>query len=162
MTDQLIAHAQELAASITATPTVVEHHPVIEALSGFALMSSAVIGYIGIAIMMYGCALAAADFVRNQFVKRKHLSHLRIQLGKHLALGLEFLVGKDIIESIVEPTWDDLAKLGAIIVIRTVITVLLTKELKEVEEEIKVEREEVEVEREEMANAKIQEMNKRQ
>lgn len=54
-------------------------------------------------------------------------------------MGLEFLVGKDIIESVVHPTWDDLGKLGAIIILRTVVTIFLSRELKEVEEEFKLE-----------------------
>ncbi|PIR49316.1 hypothetical protein COU79_05570 [Candidatus Peregrinibacteria bacterium CG10_big_fil_rev_8_21_14_0_10_54_7] len=71
---------------------------------------------------------------------------IRIELGKHLALGLEFLVGKDIVESIVHPTWNDLGKLGAIIALRTVVTVFLSRELKEVEEELKVEGQELALE----------------
>lgn len=55
-------------------------------------------------------------------VKRQtHIPHIRIDFGKHLSLGLEFLIGKDIILSIMEPSWDDLGKLGVLVTIRTVI-----------------------------------------
>jgi uncharacterized membrane protein len=60
---------------------------------------------------------------------------------------LEFLVGKDIVESIVHPTWDDLGKLGAIIILRTVVTIFLSRELKEVEEELNVESKELALEK---------------
>lgn len=64
---------------------------------------------------------------------------IRIELGQHLALGLEFLVGKDIVDTIIDPSWEDLGKLGAIIIIRTVLSIFLARELKEVEEEMTME-----------------------
>jgi uncharacterized membrane protein len=157
MLDQLPEQARLFLGSFIPAAAAQPSHPLVSGLSGFAMIAAATIGYLGVAIMVYGAFRAAFDFIRSLIRRNNHLSRLRIELGKHLALGLEFLVGKDIIESIVEPTWNDLGKLGAIIILRTVITIFLTKELKEVEEEIKVEREEVKVEREEIALKNIQE-----
>jgi uncharacterized membrane protein len=61
-------------------------------------------------------------------------------MGQYLALGLEFLLGKDILESIINPTWEGLGMLGSIVVIRTVITFFLERELKEIREEMKDEQ----------------------
>ena len=44
---------------------------------------------------------------------------IRLQLGKWLALALEFTVAADILRTAVAPTWDDLGKLAAIVLIRT-------------------------------------------
>jgi uncharacterized membrane protein len=98
--------------------------------------AATLIGYIGVAVMAYGSLKSAYLFFRSRFGRDDALPLIRVDLGKHLALGLEFLVGKDIIESIVHPTWDDLGKLGAIIALRTVLQIFLAREIREVEEEI--------------------------
>ena len=50
-------------------------------------------------------------------------------------------MGKDIIETIVSPTWTDLGKLAAIVALRTVVTVFLSWELKAVIHEVEEEQE---------------------
>jgi uncharacterized membrane protein len=44
-------------------------------------------------------------------------------------LGLEFLIAADIIRTIIRPTLEELAILGGIVVIRTVISYFLGKEI---------------------------------
>ena len=46
-------------------------------------------------------------------------------------LGLEFLIAADIIRTIVKPSLEELAILGSIVVIRTVINYFLGKELRQ-------------------------------
>ncbi|MBT5237587.1 DUF1622 domain-containing protein [Candidatus Peregrinibacteria bacterium] len=110
----------------------------LEALSVFV---ASIIGYIGVMIMAYGGIKSAIHFMLSSIRRQNHLPHIRIELGKHLALGLEFLVGKDIIESIMQPTWDELGKLAAIITLRTAVTMMLSWELKEIKKEINEEKE---------------------
>jgi uncharacterized membrane protein len=98
------------------------------------------IGYIGILVIFVGCVrglwLFARKFVRQDVL----LADIRLELGHYLALGLEFLVGKDIIESLVQPTWDNLGKLAAIIILRTSLTFFLSREVHEMRQEMKEER----------------------
>lgn len=108
----------------------------LETLSIFA---AGVIGYIGVVIMAYGGIKSAIRFILSTLRRQNHLPYIRIELGKHLSLGLEFLVGKDIIESIVHPTWDELGKLAAIIALRTAVTFILSWELREAKSEIAIE-----------------------
>jgi uncharacterized membrane protein len=61
---------------------------------------------------------------------------VRVRLGHALSLGLEFLIGADILKTAVAPSWDDIGQLGAIIGIGTVLNVFLTREIKLEEEEI--------------------------
>ncbi|MDP7069382.1 MAG: DUF1622 domain-containing protein [Candidatus Peribacteraceae bacterium] len=110
-------------------------------LESLSIFAAAVIGYIGVTIMAYGAVKSAMHFTLSAIRQNNHLPFIRIDLGKHLALGLEFLVGKDIIESIIRPSWDDLGKLATIIAIRIVITLMLSYELKEIKEEIAQDRE---------------------
>ncbi len=56
---------------------------------------------------------------------------LRHQLGSHLLLGLEYMIAADIISTIYHPTLIDMALLGSIVVIRTVISHSLQREVDE-------------------------------
>ncbi|MUL39193.1 DUF1622 domain-containing protein [Gloeocapsopsis dulcis] len=49
----------------------------------------------------------------------------RLEMGYAFSLGLSFLVGASILKTIVAPSWDDIGKLGATILIRTVLNYLL-------------------------------------
>ncbi|MDY0149468.1 MAG: DUF1622 domain-containing protein [Kiritimatiellia bacterium] len=55
----------------------------------------------------------------------------RLRLGHALSLGLEFLIGADILKSAVSPTWQELGQLAAIVAIRSAINFLLMWELKQ-------------------------------
>jgi uncharacterized membrane protein len=124
---------------------VVEQSSLVLGLDVVSVVVASVIGYIGVAVMTYGCFVSLYRFVVTRTKVHDTLPMIRVNLGKHLALGLEFLVGKDIVESIVHPTWDDLGKLGAIIALRTVLTIFLSRELKEIQEELEVEKKELEI-----------------
>ena len=51
------------------------------------------------------------------------------RFGMWLLLGLEFELAADIIASVISPTWQDIAELGAIAVIRTFLNYFLEKDL---------------------------------
>ena len=94
------------------------------------------IGVLGVLVICFGVASGLARFVRSEFLAvrgmkvdedRKHLRHL---LGYYLLLGLEFLIAADIIDTLMKPTPQDLLVLGAIIVIRSIISYSLNAELK--------------------------------
>lgn len=94
------------------------------------------IGLLGVLVIGFGVASGLLRFVRSEFLAvrgvnmdedRKHLRHL---LGYYLLLGLEFLIAADIIDTLMKPTPQDLLVLGAIVVIRTVISFSLNSELR--------------------------------
>lgn len=133
----------DLVESLPADQSEAALHPLVHGLDQMSIFTASIIGYIGVAVMTYGALHALIAFVTATVYQKGNHHIIRMDLGKHLALGLEFLIGKDIIESVVHPTWDDLGKLGAIIVLRTVITLFLSRELHEVKEEIEVQEEEI-------------------
>jgi uncharacterized membrane protein len=55
------------------------------------------------------------------------------RFGMWLLLGLEFELAADIIGSVISPTWQDIAELGAIAVIRTFLNYFLEKDLEQAE-----------------------------
>jgi uncharacterized membrane protein len=93
----------------------------------------ALFGYLGTGTLLWG-ALRALALVARPARHSDAYGEARILLGKHLALSLEFLVAKDIVDSLVEPSWDELGKLAAIVVLRTVIQLALARELRELTE----------------------------
>ena len=70
---------------------------------------------------------------------------IRQNLGRSLALALEFLLGADILQTAVAPTWDDIGKLAAIAVLRTGLNYFLALELKETPPEPEIIKEEIPV-----------------
>ena len=94
------------------------------------------IGVLGVLVIVFGVASGVFRFLRLEVgaargltvdQDRKHLRHL---LGYYLLLGLEFLIAADIIDTLMKPTPQDLLVLGAIVVIRTVISYSLNAELR--------------------------------
>lgn len=98
--------------------------------------TSSAIGFLGVVVIVFGVINGLWRFAQSELrsvrgmdvdEERKRLRHL---LGYHLLLGLEFLIAADIIDTLMKPTPQDLLMLGAIIVIRTVISFSLNAELK--------------------------------
>ena len=78
---------------------------------------------IGIVLAIYQFAAHFKDEASSNF------NRVRLTLGKYLALALEFQVGADILSTAIAPSWEQIGKLGAIVVIRTLLNYFLTKEL---------------------------------
>ncbi len=94
------------------------------------------IGILGVLVIVFGVACGLVRFARAEFraargaevdEDRKRLRHV---LGYYLLLGLEFLIAADIIDTLIKPSGQDLIVLGAIVLIRTVISYSLNAELK--------------------------------
>lgn len=98
---------------------------------------SQIIAIIGVAVIVRGVLLITYRLVRLEFkrIKQKYIFKerevLRHQLGSHLLLGLEFMIAADIIGTIANPTLNDMALLGSIVVIRTLISHSLQREVDE-------------------------------
>ena len=86
-------------------------------------MCDALIRFVGIEV----AALRGTDQTRSRETLRHHLAY-------YLLLGLELLIAADIVETIVAPDLNHLATLGAIVVIRTVISFSLNWELSHVKQ----------------------------
>lgn len=94
---------------------------------------AALISIISIFILIRGLYVAGIEYLKAEFdreaSKIKRVSHVRSTLGIYVLLSLEVVIAADIIESIIHPTIEDILKLGLLVVIRTVISVFLKKEI---------------------------------
>lgn len=90
---------------------------------------------LGIVAVLWGILEALLGLVRRgwsvmaRHATRADLGAIRLAMGERMVLGLEFFLAGDIIQTIVVPTWNSLAILGGIVVIRTVIVYFLNLEL---------------------------------
>ncbi len=64
----------------------------------------------------------------------KHDSALRLELAKGIALSLEFKMGSEVLRTVVVRDWEELGILGAVIVLRGLLTFLIHWEIKHEEE----------------------------
>ena len=97
------------------------------------------VGAIGIGVILWGVLVGFAKFVHTEWVTLRGgpeadttqaKEALRHQLGFYLLLGLEFLVAADIVHTVLTPSLGELAILGAIVGIRTVISISINWELR--------------------------------
>ena len=88
---------------------------------------------VGVAIIIGGTVIAALQFFRSGIAVRdwrKAYERFRSNLGRGILLGLELLVGADIISTITAPlTVQSVGFLGGIVIIRTFLSFALETEI---------------------------------
>lgn len=123
--------------------TILQHTPnaIPPALVTILESVALVISVLSIAVVIYGTVIALVAFVKNEFHRLKnnydvqYLRILRADLGTYLLLGLEFLIAADILKTILEPGMQELLVLGGVVILRTVLSFFLNKEIQEIDKE---------------------------
>lgn len=91
---------------------------------------------IGALITIWGIVVSLFAFLKKELLSRGEVIQLneaiRVRLGSYLVLALEFFIAGDIVKTIITPTWQSLGILGAIVVIRTILSYFLTKDIKKI------------------------------
>ena len=93
-----------------------------------------IISTIGILIIFSGVAIAFVEYIifvwtRTLLNKEAKINKIRSDLGRVLLLGLEFIVAADLIGSTTTPDYYDVGILAIIVLIRTLLSYSLTKEM---------------------------------
>lgn len=114
--------------------------PVVEGkwhMNGILQYISFGVGLLGVAVIVWGTLVTlrkilALELSRlrgaNICPKRELMRH---HYGSYILLGLEFLIAADIVRTIIQPELAELAALGAIVVIRTILSYFLNKEMQD-------------------------------
>jgi len=90
------------------------------------------------AIICYGAFLGLLKFIGNELERLKNTFsiektvQIKIEVGYYLLLGLEFLIASDIIDTILNPSFEDLGILAGTVVIRTGLSFFLNKEIEDI------------------------------
>src|SRR5919205_855807 len=100
-----------------------------------------VVELIGAVVIGVGVVVTFAAYVLSELrVRPQPYEAIRLQLGRFLALGLEFQLASDILGTAVSPTFSEIGKLGAIATIRTVLNYFLAQEITRAQRVMKDER----------------------
>lgn len=95
------------------------------------------ISILSMLVIAYGSIIALLSFLRNELGRIKgkfsfgKLNTIKINFGYYLLLGLDFLIASDVIRTIVENTLSDLTILGVSVLIRTILSFFLGREISE-------------------------------
>jgi len=84
------------------------------------------IEFAGIIVIMLSMIRGFIGFIRKS-------DHTRIDLAQGIMLGLEFKIGSEVLRSVIVTNWEELGKLAAIILLRSLLTLLLHWEINEEE-----------------------------
>jgi uncharacterized membrane protein len=80
-------------------------------------------------VIATGVLKGVISYVRSLVFVKLNNSDVRVELGKILAVSLEFLLAADILRTAVSPTWADIGKLASIAILRTLLNFFLDREL---------------------------------
>ena len=100
-----------------------------------------VITVISVSVVVYGALIAFVGIIRAELYRFKwkydimRLRVIRADLGTYLLLGLELLIAADILKTILEPGFSELLILAGIVILRTVLSYFLNKEIEEIDQE---------------------------
>ncbi len=97
-----------------------------------------IIDLIGVAIICFGVFHALKGYFLGILGRRIPLTldGVRLDLGRSIVLSVEFLLAADIIKTIVTPDYYEIGMLGALVVIRTILTYFLNQELEGLEPKV--------------------------
>lgn len=96
---------------------VLEHN--FENLVRFCIL---LIELAGIAVIVISMVRGFIGFIRKD-------ARTRISLAQGIMLGLEFKIGSEVLRSVIVTTWNELGTLAAIILLRSLLTLLLHWEI---------------------------------
>jgi uncharacterized membrane protein len=101
----------------------------MEKLEHLVEIVATAIGYVGISFIVLGVILAIIQYIISRLDNKYTTDYVRLTLGTYILIGLEFMVGQDIIETVLHTSMQQLYMLGMIVVIRTILDFFLSREM---------------------------------
>lgn len=106
-----------------------------QSIHSILVITQRTISFLGVLVILSGVLIALFRYAQLFFIKHPHekhdseINHIRLLLGRRLILGLEFIVSADLIGTTTTPDYYALGILGAIVLIRTILSYSLNREL---------------------------------
>lgn len=98
------------------------------------------IDVLAVAVMVVGALRFASGFLRSEIGRGadrlRIMSTARLELGRYILAGLEVLIVSDIIHTALSLAFGDLLFLGLLVLIRSAVSYVLTREIRELKEEL--------------------------
>ena len=85
--------------------------------------------FFGVFVLVFTAVKSFVLWVRRN-------EHVRLSLAQGIALALEFKMGGEVLRTVVVRQWQELGILGAVIILRGVLTFLIHREIKSEKQEI--------------------------
>jgi len=86
---------------------------------------------IGVLIIIVSSLGGIFEYIQHYPATGHKLDLMRYKLGAGILFGLEVMVGADIIETVLNPSYYDIGLLGLLIIIRSFLSYFLNKEMRE-------------------------------
>lgn len=86
-------------------------------------------------IVQYICFIISEITAKDRKIAVEKVTMLKNFLGTYILFSLEILIGADIIESILDPSIKHILSLAALVIIRTIISYFLNKEIQSKEKD---------------------------
>jgi len=88
----------------------------------------------GVLIILFGIVVALFQYLRFAIkkqlqVKGEGINSIRLNLGRNILLGLEFIVAADLIGSVTAPDYYSVGLLAIIVVLRTLLSFSINREI---------------------------------
>jgi len=89
----------------------------------------------GAIVIVYGAGRTMYTYLSEHVLHHREprIRPLRLWFARHLSLGLEFALAGDILKTLISPTWTSVGLLAGMIVLRTVLSFFLEREMEAIE-----------------------------
>lgn len=92
-----------------------------------------IIGFSVIILELFGVIVLISTALKCFIQWIRHSESLRLDLAKGIALSLEFKLGSEVLRTVIVRDWSELGILGAVIVLRGLLTFLIHWEIRQEE-----------------------------
>ena len=96
-----------------------------------------VVKFFTMLLELFGIIVLVSTAIKCFIKWIRHGSNLRLDLAQGIALSLEFKMGSEVLRTVVVREWAELAILGAVILLRGLLTFLIHWEIKNEKEDLK-------------------------
>ena len=100
------------------------------------LSSTYVVEFCTVLLELFGVIVLVYTAIKGFISWIRHESSLRLDLAQGIALSLEFKMGSEVLRTVVVREWAELGILGAIILLRGLLTFLIHWEIKNEEKSL--------------------------
>jgi uncharacterized membrane protein len=104
--------------------------PIVSTWMLYLVSAIEVIAAVLIGFASLQCAVTAARLFLQRDASTAAKEEVRLQFGLWLSLAIEFELAADILRTTVAPSWEEIGKLAAIVVLRTVLNYFLQTEIR--------------------------------
>lgn len=106
---------------------------ILESFEGLFINAfSSLFNIVGSLLIIYGGLRATAGVIQIEVLKKNYsYQHVRKELTNKIVFGLEFFIAADVLETVLNPSQEELLLLGTVVLIRTILGYFLSKEVLE-------------------------------